>query len=153
MNNVNSAKTVAMVRSIIEDQKKQHDNKIAEMESNTKLLSDSELLAIFAEYFGFAMNEGFLLEQRSPRYKAYFDVVNAATLEMLNNPQLYQKATKREHSDLVAMCNNRYHCSYELLQGGKCSFVTSKTAIHTRKHTIGQDFAHYLRNNVIMMLH
>ena len=53
------------------------------------------------------MSKDFITDPDSPKFKAYFEVVNAATLEMLNNPKLYNQATKREQAELVTMCNNR----------------------------------------------
>ena len=79
----------------------------AAAENDAKYLSDSELMNVFAEYFNFAISEGFITEQDNPKYKAYFDTINAATLEMLNNPKLFNLATKREQAELVDMCNNR----------------------------------------------
>ena len=144
------AKNLAMVLSIIEAQKEQHDKKIADVENDAKLLSDTELLAIFTEYFDFGMKEGFLLQPGSPRYKAYFDVVNAATLEMLNNPQLYQKVTKREHSDLVAMYNNRIPGVTNSLLCGLI-FCMGKYAV-VPSATLCVDFAEAIPNCIAVYL-
>ena len=103
----NDNQNIAMARSIIQEQEKQHSSLIADKESSTKFMSDSELLAIFAEHFAFGMKEGFITQPGSPKYKAYFDAINAATLELVNNPHLYSQATKRNQAELVSMCNNR----------------------------------------------
>ena len=97
--------TVELAKQMIELTQKQYDERVAAVEDSASYLNDSELLKIFAEYFSPSIN--FITDIGSPKYTAYFEVVNAATLEMINNPKLYHHATKREQAELVAMCNNR----------------------------------------------
>ena len=99
------SQTVHAALKVITASRKQHDSLIAEKESDANLLSDGELIAIFSEHF--APRTDFHGQMGSEKYKAYFGAINAAIPEMLNNPQLYYKATKRKQADLLAMCNNR----------------------------------------------
>lgn len=70
----------------------------------TSPVTDQELLTLFAEYF--APNKSFYSNPGSPEFQAYFGAIQKAQLEMLNNPALYQAATKRTRDELIAMINN-----------------------------------------------
>jgi len=82
-----------------------YDSEVAEIEQNTVRMTDEELTEIFTEFF--APNSDFFNLPGSDKHKAYFDAVNTATLEILNNPLIFSEATKREHSELTDMTNNR----------------------------------------------
>jgi hypothetical protein len=83
----------------------EYNAKVAAVESGTNYLSNEAMQEIFAEYF--APNIEFYSQPDSPQYIAYFSAINAATLEMLNNKQLYRQATKRDWQELAAMLQNR----------------------------------------------
>ena len=95
---------ISTVKNIIAAAAQQHNNAAAAVENNTRRMTDEELLAIFAEYF--APNTHIYSQPSSPKSIAYFDAIIGAKSEMLNNPSLFSKATKREPSELVDMCNN-----------------------------------------------
>ena len=90
---------------ILTESRKRHEEHVNSVENSATLLSDGELMGVFTEYF--LPNKEFYAQPGSPKYKAYFDSLNAATMEMQSHPQLYRQATKREPEELVRMCNNR----------------------------------------------
>ena len=63
-----------------------------------------ELLKIFVT--NFAPNKEFYSAPGSPKFQAYFGAVNAAQLEMLNNPALFKAATGRSTEELLDMVNH-----------------------------------------------
>lgn len=72
--------------------------KIEDKESRTRALTEQELQVIFVEYF--AKNTEFYTQPGTAKHQAYFGAINAATAEMLNNPQLFAQATKRDPGEL-----------------------------------------------------
>lgn len=78
---------------------------VSAKEQGVKRLSDQELMAIFTEYF--APNVDFYSQPGSPKYLAYFGAVNSATQEMMNEPALFEEATKRKQDELLNMINNK----------------------------------------------
>ena len=96
---------VHFASKMLAETQKRLDAQVAAVEEGAKYLSDSELQRIFYEYF--APNMEFYMHPGSPKYLAYFNAINTATVEMLENPGLYYKATKREWAELVKMNTNR----------------------------------------------
>ena len=96
-------KAIADVSSILSEQKKRYDE-IANGKKRMQPVPDGELMQYFAEYF--APNKEFFSSPGSQKYQAYFDAVNAARLEMLNQPTLYNEATGRTVQELSEMVNN-----------------------------------------------
>ena len=90
---------------ILTDVQNKYTEEVVSVEESSHFLSDNELVEIFNEYF--SSNSEFYGQPDSPAYKAYFNAINTATLEMLNNPRLYQQATNRDSTELAAMCSNR----------------------------------------------
>lgn len=99
---VDSATRAMQISSTFE---KGFNEQVASIENSIRLMTNEELLAIFADFF--APNTEFFLHSDSPKYKAYFDTINAAIIEMIKNPVIYKKATKREQYELIDMLNNR----------------------------------------------
>lgn len=85
--------------------KTEFNEQIASTENSIQLMTNEELLAIFTDFF--APNTEFFSYPNSPKYKAYFDTINAAIIEMVKNPMIYKKATRREQCELIDMLNNR----------------------------------------------
>ena len=79
-------------------------NDLAKEKERDTPLTQEELLKTFAEYF--APNTGFFSAPGSPQSNAYFSVVNAARDEMVRNKELFERATKWKHEDLVRMLKN-----------------------------------------------
>ena len=96
---------ISFIKQMIDHTNQQHADNVAALENGTGYLSNEELIKIFIEYF--SGNMEIFKEPGSPTWNAYFNAINTATVEMLNNPVLYNKATKREHNELVGMNNNR----------------------------------------------
>lgn len=67
-------------------------------------ISDEALIGIFTKYF--SPNKSFYSEPGSPKFTSYFNAINAAKLEMLNNPALYEDATGRSPAELAEMMND-----------------------------------------------
>lgn len=67
-------------------------------------VTDKELLQTFSAYF--APNKDFYSVPGSDNFNAYFGVVNDARDEMINNPKLFEEATKWRFSDLIDMLKN-----------------------------------------------
>lgn len=78
-------------------------NIMEERKANAALKSEEELMKVYAEYF--APNKDFYSRPGSEVFQAYFGVINTAKNEMLNNPGLYQEATKRNQAELQEMLN------------------------------------------------
>lgn len=97
--------SISSTESILSAVHEKYDNQLSNVENSFHRLTDNELLVIFAEYF--APNTDFYDPGNSDKYKAYFGVINGAIPEMLNNPQLFRQATKRDPAELLSMCNNR----------------------------------------------
>lgn len=93
------------VAKVIAGATNKYQTEVSAKEQGVKRLSEQELLAIFMEYF--APNVDFYSQPDSPKYQAYFGAVNGATQEMMNQPALFEKATKRKHDELLGMINNK----------------------------------------------
>lgn len=78
-------------------------NQLADAQKPQESLTDETLLKTFAEYF--EPNKQFYSVPGSPLLIAYFQAVNAARTEMLQNPLLDQEATKRSQADLLEIIN------------------------------------------------
>lgn len=72
--------------------------------NRTEPVSKEELLKIFSVYF--APNTDFYSVPGSPKFEAYFEVVNAARDEMFRNQQLFTASTKWTTEQLVDLVNN-----------------------------------------------
>jgi len=95
---------ILIAKQMIEQVNKQRAEEIASVENDTRRLEDNELISIFMEYF--SPNKEFFSEPGSPKHTAYFNAINTAKVEMLNNSNLFLKATKREQAELLNMINN-----------------------------------------------
>ena len=88
---------------IIREQQAAYQQKVQSKESSGKV-SENELTKLYLEYF--APNKDFYSVLGSPKFQAYFQVVNAARDEMFQNPQLFSAATKWTVQELVDLVNN-----------------------------------------------
>lgn len=70
---------------------------------NLPQLTDDMAVQTFIEYF--APNQDFYSSPGSEKFNAYFGAVNAAKLELANNPDLFKMATKRDVDELIAHIN------------------------------------------------
>ena len=66
--------------------------------------TDALAIASFTEYF--APNQSFFMEPGTPKYNAYFNAVNKAKAEMVQDAKLFNMATKREAAEAIEHINN-----------------------------------------------
>lgn len=102
---VKPSSSISSTKSILSAVHEEYDKQASNVENSFHRLTDDELLAIFVEYF--APNTDFYDPANRDKFKAYFGAINDAILEMLNNPQLFRQATKREPAELLSMYNHR----------------------------------------------
>lgn len=77
---------------------------LSEQKEHSSPLTDQVLLRTFVQYF--APNKQFYSVPGSDQYHAYFQAINAAKVEMLNQPELYARATGRTQAQLLEMINH-----------------------------------------------
>ena len=100
-----SVDSIAQIMQMNSTLRTAYNEQVASIENSIQLMTNEELLTIFADFF--APNTEFFSNPNSPKYKAYFDTINAAIVEMTENPLIYKKATKRDQNELIHMLNNR----------------------------------------------
>ena len=88
---------------IIQKQEKTFQSKISAKDQNLPV-SQEDLVKTFAEFF--APNTDFFSTPGSPKYNAYFSVVNAARDEMFKNLALFSAATKWTTQQLTNLVSN-----------------------------------------------
>ena len=76
----------------------------AQSKARNSPITEKELLQTFAEYF--APNTEFFSVPGSPKFTAYFKVVNTARDEMISNLDLFSAATKWTPQQLADLINN-----------------------------------------------
>lgn len=146
--NIKSAiDTENAARNIIEKQNQKYQD-IANGMKRMKPVSDDELIKYFAEYF--APNKEFFSAPDSPKYQAYFNAVNAAKLEMLNQPVLYREATGRMADDLMSSVNNPTPGITNMLICGQI-YCMGKYAV-IKDHLFCVDFVEQLPNCIALYL-
>ena len=99
----NKDSNLEAVQKILQEQKQKYQEAANGM-IRKEPVSDQELMQYFAEYF--APNKELYSTPGSPEFQAYFNAINAAKLEMLNSPTLYNEATGRRADDLMDMINH-----------------------------------------------
>lgn len=93
----------AAAQAILAASKMSFQDKAAEKD-NLPQLTDALAIASFTEYF--APNQSFFMEPGSPKYNAYFNAINKAKAEMVQDAKLFNMATKREAAEAIEHINN-----------------------------------------------
>lgn len=99
-----SGSVIQTVLKAKKDAQMHFDSAAKAVEDGAQYMNDDKLKEIYVEYF--VPNKNFYSNPSDKVGRAYFGALNAAEMEMLNNPQLYSLATQREQSDLLEMINH-----------------------------------------------
>lgn len=96
-------KSTGQTSKTIQKQQQRHESS-AQSILPTEKIPEEELISIFATYF--SPNTAFYSSPGSAQFTAYFNAINKARNELLENPEVLEKATKWTREMLVQMINN-----------------------------------------------
>ena len=103
-------------KTLLDQQNLRFDHLSAAKERSAPV-TDGDLIQCFVKYF--APNTGFYSDLGSAGSRAYFNAIVNAREEMLRNPELFQRAMGRKHTELLDIINNKPPMGNTLI----CGFI------------------------------